>query len=175
VLFAIPMEPAANWVFRLTERATVRSHVAGARLALLLISVVPPLVLLLPVSMGLWGPGIAGAHAVYVLALSWLLVETLMWRFGRVPFTCAYMPGKANVRLLWPLYLTLFTTYAYTMAELELWLLQRPGLFAVSIATLVVAAFVVSRASARIGRSDSLLFEQEPEEEATTLALSSPS
>jgi hypothetical protein len=175
VLFAIPMEPAANWVFRLTERATVRSHVAGARLALLLISVVPPIVLLLPVSMGLWGPGIASAHAVYVLALSWLLVEMLMWRFGRVPFTCAYMPGKANVRLLWPLYLTLFSTYAYTMAELEIWLLGRPRLFAVAIASLVVAAILVSRASARIGRSDALLFEQEPEEQATTLALSSPS
>jgi hypothetical protein len=112
---------------------------------------------------------------VYVLALSWLLVEMLMWRFGRVPFTCAYMPGKANVRLLWPLYLTLFSTYAYTMAELEIWLLGRPRLFAVAIASLVVAAILVSRASARIGRSDALLFEQEPEEQATTLALSSPS
>ena len=42
----------------------------------------------------LWGPGVAVAHAVYVLALAWLLVEALMWRFGRVPFTCPYVPGK---------------------------------------------------------------------------------
>ncbi len=175
VLFAIPMEPAANWVFRLTERATVRSHVAGARLALLLISAGPPIALLLPVSIGLWGVGVAAAHAIYVLALAWLLVEALMWRFGRVPFTCPYVPGKANVRLFWPLYLTLFTTYAYTMAELEIWLLSRPGLFAASIGFIAAAALVVSFASARAGRADPLAFEAEPEEQATTLALSSPS
>jgi hypothetical protein len=175
VLFAIPMEPAANWVFRLTERATVRSHVAGARLALLLISAGPPIALLLPVSIGLWGVGVAAAHAIYVLALAWLLVEALMWRFGRVPFTCPYVPGKANVRLFWPLYLTLFTTYAYTMAELEIWLLSRPGLFAASIGFIAAAALVVSFASARAGRADLLAFEAEPEEQATTLALSSPS
>ena len=175
VLFAIPMEPAANWVFRLTERTTVRSHVAGARLALLLISAGPPIALFLPVSIALWGTGIAGAHALYVLALAWLLVEALMWRFGRVPFTCPYVPGKANVRLLWPLYLTLFTTYAYTMAELEVWLLRRPGMFAASIAILAASALVVARLSSRLGRTDPLIFDPEPEDEATTLALSSPS
>jgi hypothetical protein len=175
VLFAIPMEPAANWVFRLTEQATVRSHVAGARFALLFISAGPPTALLLPVYIGLWGPEIACAHAVYVLALAWLLVEALMWRFGRVPFTCPYVPGKANVRLFWPLYLMLFTTYAYTMAELERWLLQRPAHFAASIATLAAAALVISGSSARLGRSDSLLFDPEPEDQPTTLALSSPS
>jgi hypothetical protein len=174
VLFAIPMEPAANWVFRLTERASVRSHVAGARIALLLISAGPPVALFLPVSIALWGWGVAAAHAVYVLALAWLLVEALMWRFGRVPFTCPYVPGKANVRLLWPLYLTLFTTYAYTMAELEVWLLGRPRLVVASIAFLAGAAFIVSRLSARLGRTDPLMFDPEAEEEATTLALSSP-
>jgi hypothetical protein len=97
-----------------------------------------------------------------------------MWRFGRVPFTCPYVPGKANVRLLWPLYLTLFTTYAYTMAELELRLLSRPRLFAMAIAILAAAAFIVSRLSARLGRTDPLMFDPEPEEEATTLALSTP-
>ena len=175
VLFAIPMEPAANWVFRLTERASIRSHVAGARLALLLVSAGPPIALFLPVSMALWGATIAGAHAVYVLALGWLLVEALMWRFGRVPFTCPYVPGKANVRMLWPLYLTLFTTYAYTMSELEVWLLGRPRLFVAAIAILGAAAVIISRLSARMGRTDPLIFDPEAEEEATTLALSSPS
>jgi hypothetical protein len=175
VLFALPMEPAANWVFRLTERTSVRSHVEGARVALLLISAGPPIALFFPVSLALWGWGVAAAHAAYVLALGWLLVEALMWRFGRVPFTCPYVPGKANVRLLWPLYLTLFTTYAYTMAELEVRLLGRPRLFAASIVILAASAFVVSRLSARLGRTDALMFDPEPEEEATTLALSSPS
>jgi hypothetical protein len=69
----------------------------------------------------------------------------------------------------------LFTTYAYTMAELEVWLLGRPRLFVAAIVILGAAAFIVSRVSARVGRTDPLLFDPEAEEEATTLALSSPS
>lgn len=97
-----------------------------------------------------------------------------MWRFGRVPFTCPYVPGKANVRLLWPVYLMLFTTYAYTMAELEAWLLPRLELFGLSIATLAAAAVIVSRASARLGDSEPLVFDAEPDDEAITLSLHKP-
>jgi hypothetical protein len=174
VLFAIPIDPSANWVFRMTERSSMRSHVAGARLALLLIAAAPPIALLLPASAMFWGPAVAAAHAAYVLTLAWLLVEMLMWRFGRVPFTAPYVPGAANVRLLWPLYLTLFTTYAYTMAELEAWLLARPALFAPTVVAIAGTAVTVSRISARLSDSKPLAFEAEPEDEATTLALSSP-
>ena len=121
-----------------------------------------------------WGPAVAAAHAAYVLTLAWLLVEALMWRFGRVPFTAPYVPGAANVRLLWPLYLMLFTTYAYTMAELEAWLLARPALFTTAVAAMAGAAVAVSRISGRLSDSKPLAFEAEPEEEVTTLALSSP-
>lgn len=174
VLFAIPLEPGANWVFRLTERPKVRSHIAGARLALLFIAAAPPLALLLPVYAGLWGVRLAAAHGAFVLALTWLLVELLMWRFGRVPFTSQYVPGKANVRLFWPLYLTLFTTYAYTMAELEVWLLRSPKLFGLTIAAIAAAAIVISRASVWLGDSRPLVFDAPPEDEAITLSLGQP-
>jgi hypothetical protein len=174
VLFAIPIEPSANWAFRITERRSLRSHVAGARLALLLIAAGPPVILLLPAYAVMWGAAFAAAHAVYVFTLAWLLVEALMWRFGRVPFTCPYVPGKSNARLLWPLYLTLFTTYAYTMAELEVWLLQQPLWFAVANAILAAAAAGVALASGRLGDRKALTFEIETEDEVTTLALSSP-
>jgi hypothetical protein len=174
VLFAIPIDPSANWVFRMTERSSMRSHVAGARLALLLIAAVPPIALLLPAYAVFRGPAVAAAHAAYVLTLAWLLVEMLMWRFGRVPFTAPYVPGAANVRLLWPLYLMLFTTYAYTMAELEAWLLARPARFTIAVAAMAGAAVAVSRVSGRLSDSKPLAFEAEPGEEVTTLALSSP-
>jgi hypothetical protein len=174
VLFAIPIDPSANWVFRMTERSSMRSHVAGARLALLLIATAPPIALLLPAYAMFWGPAVASAHAAYVLTLAWMLVEMLMWRFGRVPFTAPYVPGAANVRLFWPLYLMLFTTYAYSMAELEAWLLARPALFALTVVALAGTAATVSRISARLSDSKPLAFEAEPDDEVTTLALSSP-
>ena len=72
------------------------------------------------------------------------------------------MPGAANVRLLWPLYLTLFTTYAYTMAELEAWLLARLALFAPTVVAMAGTAVTVSRISAQLSDSKPLAFA-EPE------------
>ena len=37
----------------------------------------------------------------------------------KVPFTCTYVAGKARFVKLWPVYLTAFSFYTYTMASLE--------------------------------------------------------
>ena len=47
--------------------------------------------------------------------------------FWKIPFTCSYPPGKANVTLLWIFYWVAFTTYAYSMATLEAWMVRRPA------------------------------------------------
>ena len=56
--------------------------------------------------------------------LSLILVELLLLNFRKIPFTCSYQPGKANITVLGVFYWFAFTTYAYTMATFERWLLQ---------------------------------------------------
>ena len=123
-LFAIPIEPKANWCFRLREPASRRQVVAGVRRAMI-VGCVLPLALVAGASAGvLWGVRIGTAHAVFCALMGTALTEVLLSNFCKLPFTCTYFPGTARVMMLWPAYLFALTTYSYTAAELEMEALQ---------------------------------------------------
>ena len=42
----------------------------------------------------------------------------LIW-FRKIPFTCSYFPGKTSMAVMAALYLAGFTTYSWSMADLE--------------------------------------------------------
>ena len=50
-------------------------------------------------------------------------------RLCKVPFTCTYLPGRSQVKTMWPLYFTAFMTFTYSMAGLEVQMLRRPRVF----------------------------------------------
>ena len=64
-----------------------------------------------------------------------------------MPFTCSYIPGKANVKLLWPVYVVALTTYSYSTARLEVWLLADWARWIVACGTVAacLAATIVYR------------------------------
>ena len=88
--------------------------------------VAPLFAALSPFYFVLWGPGVAVAHLVFSVTISILLVEAMLLEFWKIPFTCSYPPGKANVTTLWIFYWLAFTTYAYSMASLEAWMVLKP-------------------------------------------------
>jgi hypothetical protein len=81
--------------------------------------VVPAILLLLPFEIAYWGFGLGTLHIAFQLTGAALLIEALFWTFGKVPFTCSYFPGKANLAFLAVAYLYGLTTYAFHMADLE--------------------------------------------------------
>ena len=118
-LFAIPIEPKANWIFRLREPGNRRAVVAGVRRALF-VACVLPVTLAAGVSVGVpWGARLGVAHALVCLLMGMLLTELLLIRFCKVPFTCMYFPGRARVSTLWPFYLVGFSAYTYTAGAFE--------------------------------------------------------
>ena len=125
-IFTLPSELPANWLFRVTESDERRRALDGARTAMLWFGVAPLFVALAPFYFVLWSPGIALAHFAFSVVISVLLVEVLLLDFWKIPFTCSYPPGKANVTILWIFYWLAFTTYAYSMATLEAWMVMRP-------------------------------------------------
>ena len=129
VAFSIPTHLDANWVFRLTDGDNLSGSLSGVCKVMFLIGVLPLLAILFPVYLGLWGWQISCLHMAYCATLSLLLIEVLVFRLDKMPFTCPYTPGKANLKLWWWAYLFGFTNYAYSMAELESRLLQQPRLF----------------------------------------------
>jgi hypothetical protein len=154
VVFALPAHLSANWLFRLTDGNSLSGSLSGVHKAMLLLGTFPLLALLFPVYLSLWGWQVAWLHTAYCTTLSLLLIEVLLFRLDKMPFTCTYAPGKANLKLWWWVYLFGFTNYAYTMTELEQRLLRQPHLFApffvVGVGLLLAAAAFRNRLIARL-------------------------
>jgi len=169
-VFTVPAELRANWVFQVAEPFGKSPYGAGVRKCIFAFGVFPVLAGLLPLHAFFWGWAVAGAHLLYGAALCALLVEALMMGFEKIPFTCTYLPGKANVKALWPLYLLLFWAYAYAMANLEAGLLARPLRYAAFCAG-VAALTVVLRwyRHRQLGRGFHFLFEDVPDPAVRTL------
>jgi hypothetical protein len=148
VAFAIPVTINANWVIRLREPGEIGAAMDGALTAMLMWAVAP-FVLVSAISAGvLWGLGVASLHAVVTALLGWLLSEVLTFRLCKIPFTCTYMPGRSEVKTLWPFYFTAFTSFTYSMAELELQMLRRPvpiAAFIIIVGTVALIARVTRR------------------------------
>jgi hypothetical protein len=170
-LFAIPVEIKANWAFRVREPLRLNEAVAGGSAALIVCGVLPP-VLLAFVSAGwLWSFAVGIKHAIFCGALAMLLVQVLMRRADRLPFTCTYTPGTAHISRLWPLYLTVFTTFTYGMANLEPDLFHRPKAFVIYLAVIGVLALVLWWW--RVHETKQLLrlrFEEEPADGLTLVS-----
>jgi hypothetical protein len=83
-------------------------------------------------------------HLAFGVTLSLLLMETMFLGFRKIPFTCAYLPGRINLVFLTVIYVFGFTMYSRTMAALEGWLGGEPlaaaAFFAVAIAGYLVLA-----------------------------------
>jgi hypothetical protein len=119
VAIAIPIEPKANWLFRLREPSDRVAAMSGVRTAMLLVGVAPTALLAVLTAGTLWGAWPAVVHASICALMGWLLVEILLMGLDKLPFTCTYFPGTSRIGTLWPLYLSGFMTYSYTVAALE--------------------------------------------------------
>ena len=162
VMFTVPTEIRANWIFRLTEIDDRGAYLNGARTALWMLGVAPVALVTTPIYLALWGPGLAFAHTVFWVLMAGALTELLLCRFRRVPFACTYVPGKANVKLLWPLYALALTAYASWTARLELWLLGRPLWWSVACLTMLACliAAIAWRQRTLAAAASHLTYEQ---------------
>jgi hypothetical protein len=171
-IFTIPSELPANWQFRVSDADRQRPALNGTRTALRWFGVAPLFVALAPVYFVLWKPGVALAHLLFSVTISILLIEVLVMEFRKIPFTCSYRPGKANVTLLWVAYWVAFLLYAFAMANLESWMVRRPWRLApfYLAAAIVLAGFEAWRRRAdRVGVA--LVFDDASDPVILTLGL----
>ncbi|HYL77675.1 MAG TPA: hypothetical protein VEU96_25900 [Bryobacteraceae bacterium] len=174
-VFTLPAELKANWVFQLSEADGRKECLSGVRKAMFVVGVLPLFAALLPFYIFLWGWATAGFHTFFDIVLSLLLIEVLLLKFHKIPFTCSYLPGKANITAYWFLYWLAFATYAYTMASVEIWALREPirmaGLYLLGGIAVAGAYFYRNRL---LAEGFTLVFEEEPEPVVRTLNLSAP-
>ena len=170
-VFTVPAELRANWVFQVSDRGEARRCLAGVKKAMIVLGIVPLFAVLLPLHVLFWGWRTATLHMLFCAVVSWLLVEVLLVNFEKFPFTCSYLPGKANLKVSWPLYLFGFTTYVSVFLTVEYWMMQRPLRFAWLAAMVVIVRAALFIYRWRVGHDVALVFDEQPEPLVRTLNL----
>jgi hypothetical protein len=133
--FNFPSELQGNWAFQVSEVNHAGEYMAAMRKWIVLCAIVPLFALMAPMEFACFSWGVALFHLAFGIMLSVLLMELMFVGFNKVPFTCAYFPGKVNLTGLSALYVFGFTTYSRTMAALESWLAGEPLAAAVFFGT----------------------------------------
>jgi hypothetical protein len=154
----------------MTEAEDASRYGNGMRKSMAILGLLPIVLATLPLYALLWGATLAVAHTLFWFLLGLLLIEALSIGFQRVPFTCSYAPGKANAKLLWPLYLAALVTYAYVPAPFEVWLLVRPARWAAACA-LLAACLASAALYRRWSRSSVPLRYEDTRDESIALEL----
>jgi hypothetical protein len=168
---SIPHELRANWVFRMTEDVDGRAEVAEASLrAVLALGVGVPIAILAPLQWWAIGPGAMAVWPVEA-AIGWLYAEQLMRRWERVPFTCAYLPGKGFVPQMCVRGFAAFVLFTFASGLMVRGSLRHTGA-AVAITVVLGGVAAIRRARrAAHARETDLTFEDQLPNDVTALRL----
>jgi hypothetical protein len=168
---SVPMDLRANWIFRMTEDVDGRIDVAEAGVrTVLALGVALPIAAIAPLQWWAMGHGVVGVWLVEA-AIGWLFVECRMADWHRVPFTCAYLPGKGFFPQMCVKAVASYVTFTVATG-----LLLRASLREHRVAMVLAVGFAVTAAVLRLrrtrnARETSLLFEEQLPTELTPLRL----
>jgi hypothetical protein len=159
-VFDIPTEMRANWIFRLCLDKSRHECVPLARKIVLTFILPWVFAIVLPLYGYLWGWRVGILQAVVVTLWSLLLIDTLLLRFRKIPFTCSFPPFRDSAVVLALTYVLGFFVFALLTSNLEHWGLSNPGLIASLIAIVLLARYFLSRFREGIEEIDKeLIFE----------------
>jgi hypothetical protein len=170
--FTVPSDLRANWLFRVSAVGGPAEYSAGVRKVTLLLVITPLCAILGPVYIVLWGWKTGGLHVLFGTVCAWLLLEAQLLGLGKVPFTCSYVPGKANLKTWWTIYVLGYLAYVAACSWLDLKILERRGLmvwFLLFAAAVWLAMGEYRKQSTTF--DSALVFDERPEPVVRTLEL----
>ncbi|MDE3178336.1 MAG: hypothetical protein KGM47_01645 [Acidobacteriota bacterium] len=133
IVFGFPAELKANWIFQIADEGDGGNCLAGVRKAMIAVAVAPVFAVIFVVYPVLWGVFTSLLTVLFGILMSLILIEILLYSFRKIPFTCSYLPGKANLPALGALCWVAFAIYAYSAASLEKWMLHEPVAWIVGV------------------------------------------
>ena len=163
VVFPMPLQLRANWIFRVTPVPGPRETLTATRRSLLVLAVAPVWAITAVIFLSAWPWRIAVGHLIVLAFVGAILVDVFLLGFQKIPFTCSYQPGKSNASMVFAalggLLVLVFTVEGVALEQRAL---ASPARYALMIVILLAAA-----ASARwmtVARTESpeaaLLFEE---------------
>jgi hypothetical protein len=171
-VFSLPISLNANWVLRITQLCPSERYIAATRGFLLIFAVVPIWVVSALLSLTIRPLDQAVEHLVLLAFLGCMLGELSLIGFYKVPFTCSYLPGKANFQLIFWGFLIGMVGFAGPYAEIEQSALQNRVKLVFMASALVAALLGLEKFNRRRSESAVLYFEEVPDTLIQTLGLS---
>ena len=139
-VFAFPTSLRANWIFRITSTAPPKACFAATRSAVYTLAAAPVWLSCAFAFLLLW-PAQAALEHLAVLAVAGIVaVERSLYQFPKIPFTCSYLPGGANLKVKFGIYAIVLLTVAELGTTLEFWAMHKPSRMAVLLAILLAVA-----------------------------------
>jgi hypothetical protein len=120
----MPVEPVANWVFRLTEPVDKCRMLTTVVTVMAFVTCVPVAAIFATVLLAMGQERMAGTVFVIVVLAGLCLIELLTITMKTVPFTCTYLPGQLKLRLYWAFYFILWLTFVTRLSGWGVWALQ---------------------------------------------------
>jgi hypothetical protein len=170
--FNFPSELRANWAFQLSEGNHTGECLAAMRKWIVLCAILPLFLLMAPMEFACFRWTTSLFHLAFGITLSVLLMDIMFLGFRKVPFTCAYFPGKINLAGLSVIYIYGFTTYSETMAGAESWLAGNAAAAVLFFLGAAAAHLLLARWRARqLGSAPALDYEDAGDPVVRTLGL----
>jgi hypothetical protein len=169
-VFTMPMDLKANWIFRVTLVQPLNAYFVAIRKALYFLSAIPAWLAATVTYFAIWVWTSAAEHVLVLVLVGIVLAERALFRFDKIPFTCSYLPGKANIHVRVGAVGILFLLAASLGVQFEYWAMRRPLRFAISAIILGSLALWAGRRTAS-RPINQLRFEDLQPDELLTLNL----
>lgn len=172
IVFSIPLDLRANWVFRVMRSPKVPECLAASRRALYGLAVLPVWSIMAAFFFWMWPWRAAAGHVAILGLLAVIVAELMLAGFRKIPFTCSYLPGKSYFHMALIAFLGLMFLIVKG-ASLERSALEDRTFYIAMVAALSLAAIVARWRTAARARSDeaALQFEEERDPEILGLGL----
>ena len=171
VVFSLPISLNANWILRTTQLRPASEYFAATRITTLLFAVLPMMVVaaLLGWNYRPWTQ--VAAHLVLLALFGCAFVEFALVKFDKVPFTCSYLPGKANIQAVFWGAVFIWIMLTLLAGVFEISALQHLSTFLITAGVQVAMIVGVGSYNRIRARSAVLYFEDVEPEVVTRLGL----
>jgi hypothetical protein len=168
----MPVEPVANWIFRLTEPVDKRRLLSAVVTVIAFVTCMPAATIAASLLLLMGEQRLAGTVFIVVLLAGLCLIELLTITMKTVPFTCTYLPGQLKLRLYWAGYFVLWLMFVVRLSGWGVWALQN-NWNAMRLAVALLATWAALRMwhMARIRNIRAFVYDEQEPPLVTTMGI----
>jgi hypothetical protein len=124
--FFVPSELRSAWTFRFNGPEPTIAYWSATRASMMAVVLPPTALVAAAILVPFVGWSMAAIHILSICAVVICLIEVVALTINFVPFTRRYLPGHANLKSLWWLYVLGLFVCAYWPARFELSSIHNP-------------------------------------------------